>query len=312
MSRLQVHFFTIVLNGEPFIRYHLDVFRSLSFDWHWHVVEGMADLKHDTAWSVADGGRIDPSLHDKGRSNDGTSDYLDSISAAHPGKLTVYRQPEGRFWDGKLAMVRAPLASLHEECLLWQVDADELWTADQIIRCRDLFLAHPEKRAAYYWCHFFVGPDLVLSNRDVYGNNSAFEWLRTWRFTPGSRWQSHEPPMLFNHGDRMRQWLRVLRGKSLRPTLTSKAPAVFTHAETKAAGLVFQHMAYVTEPQLRFKEIYYGYERALERWQAMQARTDFPLDLRDHFPWVKDCAQVVRASDHGLVPLLRTGRPPLG
>ena len=49
---LAIHFFTIVLNGEPFIRYHLDSFNKLSFPWHWHIIEGLADLKHDTAWSV--------------------------------------------------------------------------------------------------------------------------------------------------------------------------------------------------------------------------------------------------------------------
>src|SRR5215510_12247523 len=55
---LPVHFFTIVLNGDPFIRYHLDVFRGLPFRWHWHIVEGVAALVRDTAWSVAAGGRI--------------------------------------------------------------------------------------------------------------------------------------------------------------------------------------------------------------------------------------------------------------
>src|SRR5438874_9967466 len=39
---LPVHFFTIVLNGEPFIRYHLDVFRALPVRWHWHIIEGVA------------------------------------------------------------------------------------------------------------------------------------------------------------------------------------------------------------------------------------------------------------------------------
>src|SRR3954449_12884090 len=59
-TELPVHFFTIVLNGEPFIRYHLDVFRRLPFRWHWHVIEGVASLVHDTAWSVAAGGALGP------------------------------------------------------------------------------------------------------------------------------------------------------------------------------------------------------------------------------------------------------------
>jgi len=57
-AALPILFFTIVLNGEPFIRHHIEVFKQLPFRWHWHIVEGVADLKHDTAWSVAQGGRI--------------------------------------------------------------------------------------------------------------------------------------------------------------------------------------------------------------------------------------------------------------
>lgn len=305
MSDLPVHFFTIVLNGEPFIRYHLELFRSLPFAWHWHVVEGVADLKHDTAWSVAGGGRIEGSFHDQGRSNDGTSGYLDEIAAAYPDQVTVYRRPQGAFWDGKLAMVRAPLARIKEECLLWQVDADELWTAEQVTRCRELFIANPGKRAAYYWCQFFVGPDHVITTRNNYGNNSSFEWLRTWRFKPGDRWESHEPPGLFHRFEPWRQWARLLRRKRLRPPFKSTDPDVFSHAETEAAGLVFQHLAYVIAPQLKFKETYYGYQGAPERWQAMLAQKQFPLALKDYFPWVKDEAQVGLASERGIAPMLR-------
>ena len=32
------------------------------------------------------------------------------------------------FWDGKREMVNEPLFNINEECLLWQIDADELWT----------------------------------------------------------------------------------------------------------------------------------------------------------------------------------------
>src|SRR5436305_15177690 len=86
---LPVHFFTIVLNGEPFIRYHLDVFRRLPFRWRWHVVEGVASLVRDTAWSVAAGGRIDPDAHDRGLSADGTTAYLDEIAADEPGRISI-------------------------------------------------------------------------------------------------------------------------------------------------------------------------------------------------------------------------------
>ena len=113
---LPVHFFTIVLNGEPFIRYHLDVFRRLPFRWHWHVVEGVASLVRDTAWSAAAGGRIDVAAHAHGLSVDGTTAYLDEIAADDPERISIYRKPAGLFWDGKREMVSAPLPNICEEC----------------------------------------------------------------------------------------------------------------------------------------------------------------------------------------------------
>jgi hypothetical protein len=128
-----VHFFTIVLNGEPFIRYHLDVLRQLPFRWHWHIVEGVASLVHDTAWSVDAGGRIDQAAHAGGLSVDGTTAYVDEIASAEPERISVYRKPGGVFWDGKREMVSAPLENIREECLLWQVDADEYIRLEQIV-----------------------------------------------------------------------------------------------------------------------------------------------------------------------------------
>ena len=102
---LPIHFFTIVLNGQPFIRYHIDIFKQLPFKWHWHIIEGVADLKHDTGWSLQLGGKITDEIHKQGRSKDGTSEYLDELAAKYPENITLYRKPEGEFWDGKREMV---------------------------------------------------------------------------------------------------------------------------------------------------------------------------------------------------------------
>ena len=288
---LPIHFFTIVLNGRPFIEQHIRAFERLPFRWHWHIVEGVAELAHDTAWSRAHGGRITGELHRNGLSKDGTSDYLDELAHRFPANVTVYRKPGGAFWDGKQEMVNAPLANIREECLLWEVDADELWTDEQLTFARRLFLARPDKTAAYFFCHYFVGPNLVTTTRDTYGNNTSYEWLRAWRFKPGCRWLAHEPPRLCqpNAGG---EWADVA---TLNP---------FLHRETEALDLVFQHYAYATEPQLAFKEVYYGYAGAVEQWRGLQAQKQFPVRLRDHFAWVKDGAEVNTAASQGIVPLL--------
>lgn len=288
---LPVHFFTIVLNGQPFIRYHLERFRRLPFAWHWHVIEGLADLKHDTAWSLQHGATLPTETVREGRSIDGTAEYLDQIAAEHSGNVTVYRAPSGRLWDGKLEMIAAPLARLPEEALLWEVDSDELWTTDQIIRMREMFLREPDRTAAVFYCWYFVAPRLVINRRRRY---DEIEWRRAWRYRKGMRWAAHEPPTLAApHPTAPGQWLDVTRVKPFAPL------------ELERQGLVFQHYAYVTPEQLAFKETYYGYKGITAQWKAMQGHGAFPVALKQFFdwPWVHPRAQVEPVEACGIVPL---------
>ncbi len=289
-SGLPIHFFTIVLNGQPYIPYHIEIFKQLSCQWHWHIVEGVADLKHDTAWSVQLGGAINDDIHRHGLSHDGTTEYLDELAQLYPDNVTIYRKPAGIFWDGKREMVNAPLANIQEECLLWQVDVDELWTLEQLVAARQIFINNPDKTAAFYWCSYFVGENLLISTRNCYAQNPQQEWLRTWKFTPGALWAAHEPPVL------------------VRPSADGKYQNVaainpFLHAETEKAGLVFQHFAYATKEQLLFKEQYYGYKNAVSQWEKLQSITEFPVLLRDYFPWVGDGTQVNTAKSRVVIPI---------
>ncbi len=288
---LPIHFFTIVLNGQPFIRYHIDVLKKLDFPWHWHVVEGVAELKHDTAWSVGGGGRVPADSHNNGLSNDGTAEYLDQLAREFPRNVSIYRKPPGQFWEGKREMVNAPLGNIPCECLLWQIDSDELWTAEQFSAARQMFLDDPSKNAAFYWCDYFVGENLVISTRNCYSQNPNFEWLRTWRYRPGNLWLAHEPPRLM-----------AQNGEGVWHDVAANA---FNHYETESRGLVFQHYAYVTENQLRFKEQYYAYHGAVGRWKVLLAQPVFPVMLCDFFPWVRDDTMVDTAQNLGVVPLMR-------
>jgi glycosyltransferase involved in cell wall biosynthesis/predicted O-methyltransferase YrrM len=289
-SGLPIHFFTIVLNGQPYIPYHIEIFKQLSCQWHWHIVEGVADLKHDTAWSVQLGGAINDDIHRNGLSHDGTTEYLDALVQQYPDNITIYRKPAGIFWDGKREMVNAPLANIQEECLLWQVDVDELWTLEQLVTAKQLFINNPDKTAAFYWCSYFVGEKLLISTRNCYAQNPQQEWLRTWRFTPGTLWAAHEPPVLVTPAaDGQYQNVAAINP--------------FLHAETEKAGLVFQHFAYATKEQLQFKEQYYGYKNAVSQWGNLQSNTTFPVFLRDYFPWVGDHTQVDIATSREIVPI---------
>ncbi|WP_272819126.1 class I SAM-dependent methyltransferase [Scytonema hofmannii] len=287
---LPIHFFTIVLNGQPFILYHAEIFKQLPFKWHWHIVEGVADLKHDTAWSIQGGGHISDEIHRNGCSHDGTTEYLDKLAQLYPDNITIYRKPEGIFWDGKLEMVNAPLTNIQEECLLWQVDVDELWTVEQLCTARQMFIKNPNKTAAFYWCWYFVGENLIVSTRNCYSQNPQQEWLRNWRFKPGYFWAAHEPPIL----------VESQPNGQLKNVATINP---FLHEETEHLGLIFQHFAYVTQEQLKFKEQYYGYRNAVFQWAALQEQTQFPVLLRDYFPWVGDRTLVDTALAYGVVPI---------
>jgi hypothetical protein len=180
-----LRFFTIVLNGMPFLRYHLPMLQQLTVPWEWHIAEGLAELRHDTAWSVRKRwswrkpfrlqttGWIPHHLHDGGRSIDGTSEYLDEITALDP-RVKVFRTPRGKFWDGKREMVRAACADINTETILWQVDSDELWTVNQIQKTYDMFAQTPDKTRQD------GGPLLVPLLRRTRTRDHGPQLLRKW------------------------------------------------------------------------------------------------------------------------------------
>lgn len=288
---LPVHFFTIVLNGEPFIRYHEHMLNKLPFEWHWHIVEGVAELTHDTAWSLQTGGKIPHDFHSFGRSIDGTTEYLDNLVTRFPENITIYRKPLTNFWDGKIEMVRAPLVNLKDHCLLWQLDSDELWSPQQVIAMRAAFLSDPTRTAAWFWCNYYVGPKLGISTRNNYAQNPNQEWLRVWNYRAGMYWCAHEPPILSYNTAANQTFQDVGRENP------------FNHAETEAIGAVFNHFSYVTEAQLKFKESYYGLTDALGQWRQLQHSQALIGNgsglLRNFLPWVTDQTMYRSVSEMG-------------
>ena len=88
-------------------------------------------------------------------------------------------------------------------------------------------------------------------------------------FFPGSRWQAHEPSRLI-----------APLGNGRAVDLAQINP--FTHTETESMGLVFQHIAYATAEQARFKENCYGYADAVVHWRRLQENIAFPVALASY------------------------------
>jgi hypothetical protein len=108
------------------------------------------------------------------------------------------------------------------------------------------------------------------------------------------RWISHEPPSLgVPSPSDPRQMVDAVR---IRP---------FSPVEMEREKLVFQHYAYVTEEQLRFKEQYYGYKDITAQWKSLQVNTQFPAPLKKFldWPWVNEKALVEPADTCGIAPL---------
>lgn len=238
---------TIVLDGEPFIEQHLPVFDKLTIPWRWIIAEGAAMNVGSTRWCHAQEPRL---------SRDGTMEYLTRISS-HPN-VTILRKQE---WAGKDEQVNACLAKIKEPCILLQCDSDECWTAEQLTKIHRL-LSDGEWVRAYFACNFYVGPNIAVTPELDPVNNV---WLRAWRFTPGDTFSSHEPPIL-----------------------KQQAQGYFlSQGDTRERDLVFEHYSYVYEHQVRYKEQFYGYTRAVEHWKRLQANKKWPVELKRFFPWAK-------------------------
>jgi hypothetical protein len=279
-----IHFFTIVLNGRPYLRAQYEVLRRLDVPWRWHIAEGVAALGADTGWSLPNGGRVPEDFHEDFHSIDGTLDDLSDLGRCEE-RITWHTRPRGRNpdvpWKSKTEMVNYLLEGIHDQGLLWQLDVDEFWTCKQIRAMYQLFADQPDRTAAWFWSRFYVGPDLVITSRNCYANNPMQDWLRVWRFWPGMHFSTHEPPCLVTRDS----WAVVGR---INP---------FMHGSTEAAGLVFRHYAYVREEQVAFKEVYYGYRGAVKSWRALQAHNDFPALLQPFMPWADSRAIVDRVKD---------------
>jgi hypothetical protein len=243
-----VHIFTLALDANPFIAALFTNLNRLTIPWTWTIVEGVALPVADTGWMK---GQI-PRL-----SRDGTHEFL--LDLMHHPRINVISKTQ---WGGKTEMCNAALPD--RECVLLQADADELWTADQITKHVSLFDADPELSIVKVKMRYFLGPNIVSTSQNGYGNRSG-EWIRVWRFRPGMKFQKHEPPILGNN-----------RGKMM-----DKEESVLHIGEV-------DHYAWATYRQAFYKQQVYGgrYGHAAQQWQTLQAAKMPVTDLASQLPWV--------------------------
>jgi hypothetical protein len=246
--------FTIVLDGEPFIERHLPIFNQLMIPWQWLIAEGSAGNTACTKWCKPQRHRL---------SEDGTAEYLASITdprVKYVGSMD---------WPNKCVMVNSLVLQIKEPCVLLEVDADEIHTAENIERIHEIFRTHHSLGAIRMPCRYFVGPDLLCEGENCWSNRHT-EWERAWRYRPGTQFFSHEPPRYPYPG------------------------VMMTRAMAQEYGLTFDHFAYATEAQAAYKEKFYGYTGLVEQWRRLQEWQDFPVSLDKFFPFAKPSPMVAR------------------
>lgn len=247
--------FTIVLNGEPYISQKIQSYQKLNIPWQWKVVEGVSNPTNCTRWCK----QVPEKWHKNYCSIDGTHEYLENLK--HP---SVKIQWQNKPWNGKIEMVRKALEDV-ESGVVMEQDADEFWTPEQMEAVYHLLKDRPPGTSAQFHCNYHIGKKVVVSKRGL--GSYPYEWFRAWSWGEGIEFISHEPPAL-NHNP-----FRIPRGI------------------TEDMGLVFEHFAYSTKENVRFKEDFYGYAGLLKGWEELQ-QTHGPVRLNKYFSHVQDRAVV--------------------
>lgn len=245
---MKLHVITLALDAMPFIRRQIDILESSGLDYVWHVIEGAANNVGSTRWCKPQTPRL---------SRDGTTEYLNMLSGHE--RIKLYRK---QFWaGGKDEMVNSPLDGIHNECVLMQIDADEIWRPEQLVQIVQLYKNTILLDKMDFICRYFVGRDIVINIENEL-KYTPFPWVRSWRFQPGMKFISHEPAVLMKNPRR----------------------SLSVH-ETHKLGLVFDHYSYVTEAQVAYKQKFYGYDNAVTHWRRLQTNTHWPVALKQFLPW---------------------------
>jgi hypothetical protein len=206
--------------------------------------------------------------HEKGRSIDGTEAWLES-EFARDNNIIIAKN--NGMWESKDQMINVALDILRhtiyfdENVFLWEIDADEHWTWDDIIAAENELLRLQAKTGSFL-CNYFVGENLQAVGD--WGEGKKLPYRRLWLWN-GELFKTHEPPVL------------GVKNESI--VLLPQR---------------FNHFAYYFDEDVEFKEAWYpGHEGIYDRWKALQElpEEDFPRPISDLItgPWGKTNTQIV-------------------
>jgi hypothetical protein len=258
----RVTFGIIVLNGEPFTRYCL---RSLyPFAHEIIVVEG----GHEDTRAVAT---------PDGHSIDGTLDVLRRFCEEEDPQHKVTVVTRDGFWTktDDLGRHRTHQSRAYAERAtgdyLWQVDIDEFYKPSDMRTVLDMLARDPEITAVSFNTIPFWGGLSYFSDGWRWRRGSN-EFHRLFKWAPGYRYVTHEPPTVCDDRGRNLREVKWMRGE-----------------EMARRGISLCHYDHLFPHQVRQKAAIYrlekpGYYTEIEKWaEESYFRLGHPFHVERHF-----------------------------
>lgn len=251
-----ISFGIIVLNGEPFTRYCLRALYP-----HAHqiiVVEGACPGSKSVA-------------SPDGHSTDGTlsvvRDFCSNEDPEHK-LLLVTAEDEGYkdgFWLGEKDEMSRAYASKANGEYLWQVDVDEFYHDEAIVKIKKLLVGEPSISAVsfrqiQFWGGFRYLVDSWILRRGGHDFHRLFKWGSGYVYT------SHRPPTVTDE-----------EGRDLRSLNWIRA------AQTHKMNIILHHYSFVFPKQVQDKAQYYKNATWSMRKDAEWWANDVFMKLKDPF-----------------------------
>lgn len=235
--------FTITYNALHHLQHRGFVpFMVQNFDL-WVVVDGLSLNGGSTRWCNA---LNELPCH----STDGTVEMMRQVADSNSHVHFSECKQKYRSKDVQVNTAIEIIRKHYKSGWLWEVDADEHWTAEKLSQAEELLGKSPMREAEFRFNHY-VGDNLIAAGGWGSGYLSRlFKWS-------GGRFISHEPARIDPHK-------RVM-----------KMPDT----------IKFDHYSYYFEKDVAFKERYYGgYKGLLQKWYTLQTLKDFPQPLSALLP----------------------------
>ena len=251
--------FTIILNGLHHLKHNNYAdFISKHFD-YWVIVEGASQNKGSTSWCK----EMPSKYHKNGRSIDGTVEYIKDLQKKYHNVVLVH---SNGMWESKDIMVNRAIEEVQKitsSCMLWQIDIDEQWAFDQILKS-EKELKDSNCKTGKFEVFQFVGHNLVIDGKDWSGE----PFIRLWNWS-GEKFNKHEPPTL----DTLDKSIKLLSER-------------------------MRHYAFYFEQDVKFKDEWYtDHEGLYENWLKLKHEKILPQHITYLFPKFKGSLHISNSNN---------------